>query len=74
MKARSLEMDFNRLGSGDKGEGIPEEAGHKTKGQMGISEPTSASGVNCSWMVAGAREEAKNCFESSSTERPDSEG
>lgn len=67
-------MDFNHLENGDKGEGIPEEVGHKIKGQMGISEPTSASGVNGSWMVAGAREEAKNYFESSSTERPESEG
>lgn len=73
MKAKSLEMDISHRGNGDKGEGIPEEVGHKIKGQMGISEPTSASGVDGSWMVAGAREEAKHYLESS-TERPDSEG
>lgn len=73
MKAKSLEMDSSHWRNGDKGEGVPEEVGHRIKGQMGISEPTSASGVNGSWMVAGTREEAKHYLESSA-ERPDSEG
>lgn len=40
------EIDFNHLENGDKGEGIPEEARGKIKGQMGISEPTGEQMVH----------------------------